>query len=362
MMSVFKPTETSHLEQPMFLGEGVDVARYDAMKYPWIDKFTERQLSFFWRPEEIDLTKDKHDFNKLTEAEQHMFTSNLKYQILLDSVQGRSPNLAFLPIVSLPELETWIETWAFSETIHSRSYTHIIRNVYPNPTEVLDEITSISEILERAASVGKEYDLLIQMNTTPGIMKLKQMTQIYRTLFSVYALESVRFYVSFACSFSFNERSLMEGNSKIITLIARDESLHMSAVQNIITTLANGSEGELWTRTVNANSAWIRATMDAIIEQETAWAEYLFSKGPVLGLNAEILTQYIRYIADIRMKAIGVVTNYSGDKKKNPIPWINKYLNSDTVQVAPQETEISSYLTGAVDSTIDSSLFGGMSL
>jgi ribonucleoside-diphosphate reductase beta chain len=362
MMSVFRPTAVSHLEQPMFLGEGVDVARYDDMKYPWIDKFTERQLSFFWRPEEIDLTKDKHDFNKLTEAEQHMFTSNLKYQILLDSVQGRSPNLAFLPIVSLPELETWIETWAFSETIHSRSYTHIIRNVYPNPSEVLDQITSIEEILERAASVGEEYDLLIKMNQTPEIGPIRCMSQIYRTLFSVYALESVRFYVSFACSFSFNERSLMEGNSKIITLIARDESLHMSAVQHILTTLANGSEGELWASVANGNSTWIKTTMDAVIKQETAWAEYLFSRGPVLGLNAEILTQYIRYIADIRMKAIGVVTNYSGDKKKNPIPWINKYLNSDTVQVAPQETEISSYLTGAVDSTIDSSLFGGMSL
>jgi ribonucleoside-diphosphate reductase beta chain len=346
----------------MFLGEGVDVARYDAMKYPWIDKFTERQLSFFWRPEEIDLTKDKHDFNKLTEAEQHMFTSNLKYQILLDSVQGRSPNLALLPVVSLPELETWIETWAFSETIHSRSYTHIIRNVYPNPTEVLDEITSISEILERATSVGEEYDSLIQMNQTSNVDRVAHMAQIYRTLFSVYALESVRFYVSFACSFSFNERSLMEGNSKIITLIARDESLHMSAVQNILTTLANGSEGELWARVANGDSAWIKYTMDAVIKQETAWAEYLFSRGPVLGLNAEILTQYIHYIADIRMRAIGVNTNYSGDKKKNPIPWINKYLNSDTVQVAPQETEISSYLTGAVDSTIDSSLFGGMSL
>jgi ribonucleoside-diphosphate reductase beta chain len=361
-MSVFKPTEVSHLKQPMFLGEGVDIARYDSMKYPWIDKFTERQLGFFWRPEEIDLTKDKHDFNKLTEAEQHMFTSNLKYQILLDSVQGRSPNLALLPIASLPELETWIETWAFSETIHSRSYTHIIRNVYPNPSEVLDQITSIEEILERAASVGEEYDLLIQMNQTSEVNTYRHMTQIYRTLFSVYALEAVRFYVSFACSFSFNERSLMEGNSKIITLIARDESLHMSAVQNILTTLASGAEGELWAKVVSTNSDWVRSTMDAVIKQETAWAEYLFSRGSVLGLNAEILTQYIHYIADIRMRAIGVVTNYSGDKKKNPIPWINKYLNSDTVQVAPQETEISSYLTGAVDSTIDSSLFGGMSL
>jgi ribonucleoside-diphosphate reductase beta chain len=184
-MSVFKPTTISHLQQPLFLGEGVDVARYDIMKYPWIDKFTERQLSFFWRPEEIDLTKDKYDFARLTEAEQHMFTSNLKYQILLDSVQGRSPNLAFLPIASLPELETWLETWAFSETIHSRSYTHIIRNIYANPSQVLDEITSINEILQRAASVGAEYDRLIELNHTPIVDQTEHMTQIYRTLFSV---------------------------------------------------------------------------------------------------------------------------------------------------------------------------------
>jgi ribonucleoside-diphosphate reductase beta chain len=222
-MSVFKPTTISHLQQPLFLGEGVDVARYDIMKYPWIDKFTERQLSFFWRPEEIDLTKDKYDFARLTEAEQHMFTSNLKYQILLDSVQGRSPNLAFLPIASLPEFETWLETWAFSETIHSRSYTHIIRNIYTNPSQVLDEITSINEILQRAASVGAEYDRLIELNHLPIVDQTEHMTQIYRTLFSVYALEAVRFYVSFACSFSFNERGLMEGNSKVISLIARKQ-------------------------------------------------------------------------------------------------------------------------------------------
>jgi ribonucleoside-diphosphate reductase beta chain len=222
-MSVFRPTTISHLQQPLFLGEGVDIARYDIMKYPWIDKFTERQLSFFWRPEEIDLTKDKYDFARLTEAEQHMFTSNLKYQILLDSVQGRSPNLAFLPIASLPELETWLETWGFAETIHSRSYTHIIRNIYANPSQVLDEITSINEILQRAASVGAEYDRLIELNHLPIVDQTEHMTQIYRTLFSVYALEAVRFYVSFACSFSFNERGLMEGNSKVISLIARKQ-------------------------------------------------------------------------------------------------------------------------------------------
>lgn len=229
-MSIFKPTKTSHLEQPMFLGEAVDVARYDVMRYPWIDKLTDRQLSFFWRPEEIDLSKDAIDFReRLTDNERHVFTSNLKYQTLLDSVQGRAPTLAFGSITSLPELETWIQTWAFSETIHSRSYTHIIRNIYTNPSEVLDTITITPEILERADAVTKDYDNLIRMNTalTGGFVtptptdEREHRKAIFRTLASVNVLEAIRFYVSFACSFSFAERSLMEGNAKIIKLIAR---------------------------------------------------------------------------------------------------------------------------------------------
>lgn len=233
-MSIFKPTTTSHLTQPMFLGEPVDVARYDEMKYPWIDKLTDKQLGFFWRPDEIDLSKDAIDFReKLTDNERHVVVSNLKYQTLLDSVQGRAPNLAFGSITSLPELETWIGTWAFSETIHSRSYTHIMRNVFVNPTEILDSITITPEILDRAVTVTSEYDQLIDLNSRLQVFgetnQVDHRRQVFKTLASVNILEAIRFYVSFACAWSFNERGLMEGNSKIITLIARRQHCGLHA-------------------------------------------------------------------------------------------------------------------------------------
>jgi ribonucleoside-diphosphate reductase beta chain len=353
-MSVFTPRTASHLAQPMFLGECVDVARYEQVKYPWIDKMTDTQLSFFWRPEEIDLSKDRIDFNqRLTPNEQHIFTSNLKYQTLLDSVQGRGPNLAFLPIVSIPELETWIETWAFSETIHSRSYTHILRNIYNNPTEVLDSIVMTPEILTRAAAVTEEYDKLIAINaryqlavnTSPA--PVQHMEAIYRTLASVNILEGVRFYVSFACSFAFNERALMEGNSKTITLIARDESLHLAATQRMLQAILDGSEGSEWQRVAVSQQYYLDKLFDEAVEQEKIWATYLFKDGSMLGLNTSILHQYIEYIANVRYKALGFSVRYA--TTKNPLPWTNSYFNRSNVQVAPQETEISSYLTGAIN-------------
>ena len=355
-MSVFKKTTVSHLDQPLFLGEDVDVARYDKVKLPWLDKFTDRQLGFFWRPEEVDLTRDGIDFReRLTDAERHMFTSNLKYQILLDSVQGRSPNLAFLPIVSLPEAETWIETWAFSETIHSRSYTHIIRNVYPEPGIVLDHITDVDAIITRATSVTEEYDKLIDMG------KRATKEQVIRTLLSVYALEAVRFYVSFACSFSFAERQLMEGNAKVIKFIARDEALHMSSNQLMIQHILEGGEGSEWQAAALAQLDWMFAMFDEVVNQEKAWANYLFSEGSVLGLNEVILGQYVEYITNMRINALGFGKDRY-ETKTNPIPWVNTWLSSDAVQVAPQEVELSSYLTGAIDTSVNSSDLAGFSL
>lgn len=355
-MSVFKKTTVSHLEQPLFLGEDVDVARYDKVKLPWLDKFTDRQLGFFWRPEEVDLTRDGIDFReRLTDAERHMFTSNLKYQILLDSVQGRSPNLAFLPIVSLPEAETWIETWAFSETIHSRSYTHIIRNVYHEPGIVLDHITDVEAIIVRATSVTEEYDKLIAMG------KRATKEQVIRTLLSVYALEAVRFYVSFACSFSFAERQLMEGNAKVIKFIARDEALHMSSNQLMIQHILEGGEGPEWQAAALAQLDWMFAMFDEVVNQEKAWANYLFSEGSILGLNEVILGQYVEYITNMRINALGFGKDRY-ETKTNPIPWVNTWLSSDAVQVAPQEVELSSYLTGAIDTSVDSSDLAGFSL
>lgn len=355
-MSVFAKTKQSHLDQPMFLGEDVDVSRFDKVRLPWLDKFTERQLGFFWRPEEVDVTRDAIDFREcMTDAERHMFTSNLKYQILLDSVQGRSPNLAFLPIVSLPEAETWIETWAFSETIHSRSYTHIIRNVYPEPGEVLDHITDVEAIVVRAQSVTEEYDKLIDMG------KRATPEQIIRTLLSVYALEAIRFYVSFACSFSFAERTLMEGNAKIIKFIARDEALHMSSNQLMLQHIFEGEEGSEWQSAALAQADWMFNMFDEVVRQEKAWADYLFSEGSIIGLNATILSQYVEYIANMRIGALGFGRDRY-ETKTNPIPWVNAWLSSDAVQVAPQEVELSSYLTGAIDTKVDANAFDGFSL
>jgi ribonucleoside-diphosphate reductase beta chain len=230
-----------HTKAKMFLDHngGPGIQRFDVVKYKQFEKLTDKQLGFFWRPEEVDITKDSKDFKDLTDFERHIFTSNLKRQILLDSVQGRSPNLAFLPIVSLPELETWIETWAFSETIHSRSYTHIIRNVYPNPSKVFDEMLDINEIVECADSITQNYDRLIEYNEarSRGLAsydEYEHKKRIWQCLMSVNILEGVRFYVSFACSWAFAELKRMEGNAKIIKLIARDENVHLASTQHIM--------------------------------------------------------------------------------------------------------------------------------
>ena len=247
--SIFNQEINDTLKEPMFFGDSVNVARFDQQKFEMFEKLTEKQLSFFWRPEEIDVSKDKIDFGKLLPNEKHIFISNLQYQILLDSVQGRSPNIAFLPIVSLPELENWVETWAFSETIHSRSYTHIIRAIVNEPGAVFDEIMKTEEIIQRATSVSKHYDKLIKHTQayllngegeqqidgkiiTINMYSLKRL--LYLTLMSVNILEAIRFYVSFACSFAFAERKVMEGNAKIIKLIARDEALHLTGTQHML--------------------------------------------------------------------------------------------------------------------------------
>lgn len=362
-MSVFKKTTVSHLDQPLFLGEEVDVARYDELKYPWLDKLTERQLSFFWRPDEVDLSRDRIDFNeRMDDNERHIFTSNLKYQILLDSVQGRGPNLAFLSICSLPEFETWVETWAFSETIHSRSYTHIIRNVYTNPSEVLDTIVTTPEILERATSVTEKYDELIAMNYPLHLLHgtRKHKEAIFDTLVAVNVLEAVRFYVSFACSFAFAERKLMEGNSKVIKLIARDEALHLSGTQLLIQHMLHGMEGDEWQEIAINRLDVMFGMFDAAVEQEKAWAAYLFQDGSMIGLNTPILHQYIEYIANVRIRALGFDNRY--ETTRDPLPWMQAYLTNDNVQVAPQETEISSYLTGAIDTNVEEDAFKGLSL
>lgn len=363
--STFNQIPNDALKEPMFFGNGVNVARYDQQKFVLFEKLIEKQISFFWRPEEVDVSKDRNDFAKLTDAEKHIFISNLKYQILLDSIQGRSPNMALLPITSLPELETWIETWSFSETVHSRSYTHILRNVVPDPSAIFDDIVVNKEIQKRAKDVAHYYDDLIfkvQLFQTQGegsyVIDGKtwdvNMRSLKKSLFlcfnSVNALEAVRFYVSFACSFAFAERELMEGNSKIIELIARDENLHLAGTQFVINAWASGKDDPEMAEIARecrqeATNIFVEAA-----EQEKEWAEYLFQDGSMIGLNKEILSQYIEYITTMRMESIGLDSPY--DRRTNPLPWINSHLISDNVQVAPQEAEIRAYLVGQIDTEV----------
>lgn len=362
MYNTFSNKINDSLDEPMFLGNNVTVARFDHQRYPIFDKLTEKQLSFFWRPEEVDITQDKSDYSNLTDAEKHIFLSNLKYQTLLDSVQGRSPSVAFLPIVSLPELETWIQTWAFSETIHSRSYTHIIRGIYDDPTKILDAIATNPEICRRAVSVTKYYDDLIHIcNYVNGVnvdlsedneLRLKLKKRLYLTLISVNVLEAIRFYISFACSFSFAERGLMEGNAKIIKLIARDESLHLSGTQTMLNILRFGADDPEMHEIANELEDEVIGIFKDAVEQEKDWVDYLFKDGSMIGLNSEILKDYIEYITNVRLKAISLPEIYNC--KTNPLPWMNSWLTSDNVQVAPQEVEISSYLVGNVDGNVTS--------
>jgi len=351
----------------MFFGDSVNVARFDQQKFEMFEKLTEKQLSFFWRPEEIDVSKDKIDFAKLRPNEKHIFISNLQYQILLDSVQGRSPSIAFLPIVSLPELENWIETWSFSETIHSRSYTHIIRAIMNEPGAIFDEIMKTDEIIQRATSVSKYYDELIKYSQAyllhgegkhelnnekldVSLYGLKRL--LYLTIMSVNILEAIRFYVSFACSFAFAERKVMEGNAKIIKLIARDEALHLTGTQHMINLMRDGKDDpDMKKIAKECESEVIQMFKDAA-KQEKEWAEYLFRDGSMIGLNAEILKQYLEYITNVRMSALNMKPIFK--QSTNPLPWMNHWLDNDNVQVAPQETEITSYLVSAIDNTMSS--------
>tara|TARA_B100001094_G_scaffold331521_1_gene400140 strand:+ start:1651 stop:2724 length:1074 start_codon:yes stop_codon:yes gene_type:complete len=357
-MAILKKNKKSHLDKNMFLDEGVDIQRFDILKYPQLDKITDKQLGFFWRPEEVDISKDKKDFENLTDHEQHIFTSNLKRQILLDSVQGRAPNMAFLPIASLPEVETWIETWSFFETIHSRSYTHIIRNIYADPSIVFDHMLDIKPIMDCGGDIAEYYDDLIKdNNSTTNRMDHKR--SLYMCMLSANALEGVRFYVSFACSWAFAELKKMEGNAKIIKFIARDENVHLAATTTILKKMvAEDKEMERIAKKMEPEA--VKLFTD-VIEQEKAWAEYLFKDGSMIGLNSNILKEYIEWIGCKRMRAIGLPCPYTVPKI-NPLPWTEKWIGGGNVQVAPQETEISSYVVGGVKQDVDDNTLKGLSL
>ncbi|MDK4689197.1 class Ia ribonucleoside-diphosphate reductase subunit beta [Kingella negevensis] len=374
--STFSQTPNNPLLEPMFFGKPVNVARYDQQKYEIFEKLIEKQISFFWRPEEIDLSRDRIDYGNLPDHEKHIFISNLKYQTLLDSIQGRSPNVGFLPLVSIPELETWIETWSFFETIHSRSYTHIIRNIVNDPSIVFDDIVQNEYIIARAEDIACYYDDLIEYTQyfnllgvgehtvkgktiTVSLRELKK--KLYLCLMCVNVLEAIRFYVSFACSFAFAERELMEGNAKIIKLIARDEALHLTSTQHMLNLMRSGIDDPEMAEIAAELHEETFELFKKAAEQEKEWANYLFKDGSMIGLNKDILAQYVEYITNHRMTAVGLPIAFP-QSTQNPIPWINAWLSSDNVQVAPQEVEISSYLIGQIDAEVKTEDLEGFEL
>jgi ribonucleoside-diphosphate reductase beta chain len=390
-MPVLNIKNKDHINRNAFFDGDVGVQRYDTVKYPAFDKLTDKQLGFFWRPEEVDILRDAKDFKELTDHEKHIFTSNLKRQILLDSVQGRSPNLAFLPCVSLPELETWIETWAFVETIHSRSYTHIIRNVYADPSKIFDEILNIQEIIDCASDITYHYDALARMvgwynllgfgehlvvngnkhdvkkingnfnniahEINIDLYELKKL--LYLTLASVNILEGIRFYVSFACSWAFAELKKMEGNAKIIKFIARDENVHLAFTQQMLKLLPQDDKS--YVKIAKETQDEVVTMFERAVTQEKEWADFLFKDGSMIGLNAQLLYDYIEWIANKRMLAIGLPSSFKVPQA-NPLPWTQKWISGAEVQVAPQETEITSYIIGGTKQDVNEKTFEGLSL
>jgi ribonucleoside-diphosphate reductase beta chain len=377
-MTVFNTNEVDTKKQPMFFGAPLGVQRYDSFKYPQFENLTKQQLGYFWRPEEVSLQKDRGDFQSLRPEQKHIFTSNLKYQTMLDSVQGRAPGMAFIPYCSLPELEACMECWSFMEMIHSRSYTYIVKNVYSNPAEVFDTILTDDRILERAASVTESYDNFItyaqeygqstawtpemrtHINSEWTRKDLKR--SLYRAVANVNILEGIRFYVSFACSFAFGELKLMEGSAKIISLIARDENQHLAITQNILNYWRKGHDDPEMAQISKEEEDWTYQMFDRAVNEERKWAEYLFKDGSMIGLNDKLLQNYVEWIANRRMRSIGLKPVYDIPAKNNPLPWTEHWISSKGLQVAPQETEVESYVVGGIKQDVKKDTFSGFKL
>ena len=376
-MTVFNTERVDTKKQPMFFGKPLGIQRYDSYKYPIFDKLTTQQLGYFWRPEEVSLQKDRGDYQTLRPEQKHIYTSNLKYQIMLDSVQGRGPGMAFIPYCSLPELEACMEVWGFMEMIHSRSYTYIIKNVYSDPSEVFDTIIGDERILERAKSVTESYDDFIQsaqqygvsntwMHNLEGVSYAKETLndvkrKLYRAVANVNILEGIRFYVSFACSFAFGELKLMEGSAKIISLIARDENQHLALTQNILNKWREGDDPEMQ-KIMKEEEEWTYKMFDRAVNEEKKWADYLFKDGSMIGLNDKLLQQYVEWIANRRLKAIGLKPQYDISANNNPLPWTQHWISSKGLQVAPQETEVESYVVGGIKQDVTKNTFAGFQL
>jgi len=376
-MTVFNTEEVETTKQPMFFGKPLGIQRYDNYKYPVFERLTTQQLGYFWRPEEVSLQKDRSDYQTLRPEQKHIFTSNLKYQVMLDSVQGRGPGMAFAPYCSLPELEGCMKVWEFMEMIHSRSYTYIIKNVYSDPSEVFDTILKDDRILERALSVTQAYDAFIneahefdQSNlwkdgwkgsyvSQSTIYELKR--KLFRAVANVNILEGIRFYVSFACSFAFGELKLMEGSAKIVSLIARDENQHLVITQQILNKWRDGDDPDM-KKIFKEEEPWFYKTFENAVNQEKLWSEYLFKNGSMIGLNEKLLQQYVEWIANKRMKAVGLKPVYDIAQRANPLPWTQHWISSKGLQVAPQETEVESYVVGGIKQDVKKDTFSGFKL
>ena len=350
---ISKPT--NYLKRKMFLDGEVTVQRYEEFRQPKIAKYEELQRGFFWVPEEISLTKDKMDHKDATPAIKHIFTSNLLRQTALDSIQGRAPVQIFSPVISIPELESLVLIWSMFETnIHSKSYSHIIRNVYSVPKEEFNKIHDTREIVDMAANIGRHYDALHDLNCRRAMGQDISMHDhkraIWLALHASYALEAFRFMVSFATSLAMVENKIYIGNGNIISLILQDELLHAEWTAWLINNVTKDDED--FANLVEECREEVYAMYMEVIQEEKAWADYLFKKGPVIGLNAAILKDFVDYTAFNRLKDIGI--KYAEEHpKSSPIPWFNKHLNIGKKQSALQETESTNYVIGAMGSEIN---------
>lgn len=350
-------TKTDYLNRKMFLDPAgpVTIQRFEEFKYPKINKFEQTARGFFWIPEEISLTKDANDFKESSDAVKHIFTSNLLRQTALDSIQGRGPSQIFTPVVSLPELEALMYNWSFFETnIHSRSYSHIIRNIYNVPKDIFNTIHDTQEIVEMASTVGNYYDILhnINCNKEMGspIDEKTHIKAIYMALHASYALEAFRFMVSFATSLAMVENKIFIGNGNIISLILQDEILHKEWTAYIINQVIK--DDKRFADIKSECEAEVYKLYSDVIREEKEWADYLFKKGPVIGLNANILKEFVDYTASESLKAIGI--KYQSPAPKNtPIPWFTKHSNPSNKQSALQETESTNYVIGVMSSDLD---------
>lgn len=351
-------TPSNYLNRKMFLDPAgpVTVQRFEEFKYKRINDFETTARGFFWTPEEISLTKDPTDFKESSDAVKHIFTSNLLRQTALDSLQGRGPSQIFTPVVSLPELEALMFNWSFFESnIHSRSYSHIIRNIYNVPKDVFNSIHDTGEIIDMASSVGEYYDALHRLNCfyeiNPSTVDEKEhIKAIWLALNASYALEAFRFMVSFATSLAMVENKIFIGNGNVISLILQDEVLHKEWTAWIINQVVK--EDPRFARAKVECEAEVYQIYTDVIREEKEWADYLFQKGPVIGLNSAILKDFVDYTAASALKDIGIKYLQSAPKS-TPIPWFNKHLNVSNKQAALQETESTNYVIGVMSNEID---------